>query len=256
MRRSLILSICVVLCGALFAQADPIPINWVGFGSQAGENIAGLSYTRTVYNSSLDEIDIHLAGAAISPDSGVHSWNGGDGLQLLEGTFTAEGLSGPAGDIYIGGTSAFTYKASTSNNGFSSQPAPSSYIQFDTVTSGFPGWTPFTSTGAVYPSFAGSWYTNQSTGPDARLYPSEPPANVGAFDNTLLAKIFVTTNDGLNFAGTPGWGGWGFANSVNLHGNFAIPAGGGPTTPEPSTLLLAASGLIGLLCYAWRKRRS
>ena len=24
--------------------------------------------------------------------------------------------------------------------------------------------------------------------------------------------------------------------------------------PEPSTLLLAASGLIGLLVYAWRKR--
>ena len=26
-------------------------------------------------------------------------------------------------------------------------------------------------------------------------------------------------------------------------------------TPEPSTLLLAASGLIGLLAYAWRKRK-
>ena len=27
------------------------------------------------------------------------------------------------------------------------------------------------------------------------------------------------------------------------------------STPEPSTLVLLASGLIGLLCYAWRKRR-
>ena len=27
------------------------------------------------------------------------------------------------------------------------------------------------------------------------------------------------------------------------------------TTPEPSTLLLAASGLVGLLAYAWRKRK-
>jgi len=27
------------------------------------------------------------------------------------------------------------------------------------------------------------------------------------------------------------------------------------TTPEPSTLALLAAGLIGLLCYAWRKRR-
>ena len=27
------------------------------------------------------------------------------------------------------------------------------------------------------------------------------------------------------------------------------------TTPEPSTLLLAASGLLGLLAYAWRRRK-
>ncbi|MCG2685700.1 MAG: PEP-CTERM sorting domain-containing protein [Planctomycetales bacterium] len=25
--------------------------------------------------------------------------------------------------------------------------------------------------------------------------------------------------------------------------------------PEPSTLALLAAGLLGLLCYAWRKRR-
>ncbi|MBU4273117.1 MAG: PEP-CTERM sorting domain-containing protein [Planctomycetes bacterium] len=25
--------------------------------------------------------------------------------------------------------------------------------------------------------------------------------------------------------------------------------------PEPSTLALLATGLIGLLCYAWRKRK-
>ena len=29
----------------------------------------------------------------------------------------------------------------------------------------------------------------------------------------------------------------------------------GTTVPEPSTLLLLAAGLIGLLCYAWRRRR-
>ena len=26
-------------------------------------------------------------------------------------------------------------------------------------------------------------------------------------------------------------------------------------TPEPSTLLLAGTGLLGLLAYAWRKRK-
>jgi hypothetical protein len=29
----------------------------------------------------------------------------------------------------------------------------------------------------------------------------------------------------------------------------------GPITPEPGTLTILASGLIGLLCYAWRKRK-
>ena len=29
----------------------------------------------------------------------------------------------------------------------------------------------------------------------------------------------------------------------------------GAAVPEPSTLLLAAAGLVGLLAYAWRKRK-
>ena len=42
-----------------------------------------------------------------------------------------------------------------------------------------------------------------------------------------------------------------------VDGNFVITtfAVSAEAVPEPSTIVLLASGLIGLLCYAWRKRR-
>ena len=54
---------------------------------------------------------------------------------------------------------------------------------------------------------------------------------------------------------------------INDNGDVLAPINAGGTntvalisspwaaTPEPSALLLAASGLIGLLAYAWRKRK-
>jgi hypothetical protein len=42
-------------------------------------------------------------------------------------------------------------------------------------------------------------------------------------------------------------------NTVLSNYNQHLAAAGAPGTPEPSTLLLAAAGLVGLLCYAWRK---
>lgn len=56
----------------------------------------------------------------------------------------------------------------------------------------------------------------------------------------------------------------GFANaSGNLNGVYvASPGGGGPiyfdsitAVPEPSAIALALTGLVGLLAYAWRKRK-
>ena len=37
--------------------------------------------------------------------------------------------------------------------------------------------------------------------------------------------------------------------------NYGHTASVTAAVPEPSTLLLAAAGLVGLLAYAWRKRR-
>jgi hypothetical protein len=44
-------------------------------------------------------------------------------------------------------------------------------------------------------------------------------------------------------------------NTVLSNYNQHLAAAGAPGAPEPSTLLLAAAGLVGLLAYAWRKRK-
>jgi hypothetical protein len=44
-------------------------------------------------------------------------------------------------------------------------------------------------------------------------------------------------------------------NTVLSNYNQHLAAAGAPGAPEPSTLLLAAAGLVGLLGYGWRKRK-
>jgi hypothetical protein len=48
----------------------------------------------------------------------------------------------------------------------------------------------------------------------------------------------------------------GVSNAAGAYANFDnIRLTGPVSTPEPGTLMILASGLIGLLCYAWRKRK-
>ena len=54
---------------------------------------------------------------------------------------------------------------------------------------------------------------------------------------------------------------YGISNNGNYIVGYGVVASSGQThgylltaTPEPSMLLLAATGLVGLLVYAWRKR--
>ena len=75
----------------------------------------------------------------------------------------------------------------------------------------------------------GAWFT---TG--AALVPTQ-----------TLAQMFVTTGANVSFAGKLGYtGGGGTAWPVTIS-----------VIPEPGTLVLLAAGLLGLVCYAWRKRK-
>ena len=64
----------------------------------------------------------------------------------------------------------------------------------------------------------------------------------GTVDGNDLAKVLANYNQSL----PPGIG-------ITASGVQAIQTAAG--VPEPSTLVLLAAGLAGLLCYAWRKRR-
>jgi hypothetical protein len=246
MRLSLILGVCIVLCGAVMAQATGIPCP-VTTGAVAGD----INYVRTasVYGSALDEIDIYLSGLP-SP---------GNKLQLLEGTWTASGVAN-AGIALVQtftttGKTPITYSdwrdftAATAANAAAAVTYYPSYVNFDVdnVPSGAHSdfWNEVGPVATLegtpmYSAFSGSWDTQnalKALGVDG-----------------LVATMYVTHGAQLAFDGhfgNPGaytTGGWGWQNSVNTNGGFS-------TVPEPSTLLLAAGGLVSLLCYAWRKRR-
>jgi hypothetical protein len=73
--------------------------------------------------------------------------------------------------------------------------------------------------------------------------------------NTVLSNYGTTS--GANWA-TGDFNGDGSVDGSDLNtvlSNYGTSSHATAAVPEPSTLLLAAAGLVGLLAYAWRKRR-
>ena len=65
----------------------------------------------------------------------------------------------------------------------------------------------------------------------------------------ILAKIYVPNGGNIDFGAAPaGLSGLGMNDTHFLQGT-------GSTVPEPGTLALLATGLMGLPAYAWRKRK-
>ena len=74
-----------------------------------------------------------------------------------------------------------------------------------------------------------------------------PSGAIPAGQNNLYSRtawLYITPGADVTFTGELVFAT--DSGTQTLSGSFS-------TVPEPSTLLLAASGLAGLLCYAWRK---
>ena len=97
--------------------------------------------------------------------------------------------------------------------------------------------------GALYPATLGKLTTGTSplsNSPTPNTAGSIGPGDVTwtyEWDPTIAPNsTFIISNDGQLIAGTP-------------------TVGGPPPTPEPSTLALLFSGALGVMGYAWRRRR-
>lgn len=92
-----------------------------------------------------------------------------------------------------------------------------------------------------------SYYTlgydvNTVTGSISNISLSGSTADYSSLTSSAFSDA-ATANVGF-FASSEDWGAYGFVDNVAVSG-----------VPEPSSVALLVTGLFGLLCYAWRKRK-
>lgn len=263
MRLSLILGVCIVFLGAMVAQAALIPVTVNALDSQyptaPGDPLLPtgqtngqvynnvLSYTSTpiALGTSLTEVQIYLNDIEAM---------GASGLQALEGTWTvASGFEQIQTSVF-GVTPWDRYTDNTySPTLISSFAVPASYVNLPYNSSTGVAWTQ--TAGGLAGNFSSGFATGQS---DTAMHGSWYTGGTPLTDGSLVATFFIDPGDSIYFHSTlneapqRSIGGWGLIGSVERQGDFTVP---GSVIPEPASLFLMASGLVGLLCYAWRKRR-
>jgi hypothetical protein len=223
MRGTLILSICVVLCGAMAAKARSLPVS-----VSAGDIRVGA--TRTVVDANYDEVDFFLTGMT-GPAAG-------SGINILQGTWTA----GATGDFWLYSGASWPTRTT---NAYWQLPFYST-VNFASVLTGTGTSRGPEISGNLYNHFACTWYTTDAN--SNVTFPANPVYTGAGTDSTYLAALYVTHNTpdaGIDCAGQMGFT-YGSGTVENVH--FF-------TTPEPGTVILLLAGVAALAAYGWRKRK-
>jgi hypothetical protein len=210
-----------------------------------------------------DTINIDFGGAtsviysntAVAPDTGTH-WNSGNGLEntktkTFSNLLASDGTTAATG-VSITITNVSSYDTTNDGHPATLKPTLMNDYCYSSLAGGGTGPTTFSINGLT----SGGQY-------DLYLYSQNGGYGNGVTTFTIGEAAKVATNAGnissfiagtnyVLYSGLTATGG-------TISGTFSGTGGFNgfqlTSVPEPSTLVLFATGLIGLLAYAWRKRK-
>jgi hypothetical protein len=239
--RSLFLVLCVLLGSALVARADITILD-----TDAGNASLGTLSVTTTSNysgSGLDQVVLKFTSLV-----GLAAGSSVDGLS---GTFT----TGQSLNVGRGVTSN-DWASSTARANYGGE-ANTSFINLDSILgtanyddgtyrdtsggitfnrSGTWSAADYDWTGTAASFLTGQWYTSGTY-----LSPTAVPPSY-----RTLATLYLSPGATFTYTGQMSFA-YGGGSAPNVTFSTA--------TPEPSMLALLASGLIGLMAYAWKKRK-
>ena len=280
---------CVVLFGcASVAGAVGIPIGGVTVTTAAAADNVQMSFSETLLQNvgtlpggaEVNEIDLNLVSIGGTYLNGADTIPANTLINTIAGTYYFQGAS-PACYLYSSKLNGNPVGVAEQENAGGGAIGDIDYPGYWNGGTGQSGMTSFNfAKDASAPNFSatGTGLGNHITAATTITvgeFTSNSLYQIGAFqqnghavrgdglfDNTLLAAFYVSPGTSFVKFYTTDGNPWNVTNSTGGYSQFGFSYGGGRTsygeiyqTPEPATLALVGSGLLGLLAYAWKCRR-